>query len=478
MPQSIQLTIVDGVRIVVPDSLNLITPYVLREQNDWFEDEIKFLRRLLRPGQRIIDIGANHGVYTLPMAKVVGPTGAVWAFEPASRTAALLAAGIAANEFDQIVLEQSAISKECGTARLALNDNSELNALMQSDQAAAPSSETVAVVTLDDCLRRYGWTDIDFMKIDAEGEEANILTGGGIFFSKLSPLIQYEVKAGNDLHLQLVAAFAKLGFDSYRLVPGLDLLASFKADETPDGYLLNLFCCKRSRAAQLAADGFLVDPAFNDFPKAEQRVRELCQPHNRQYTWQSTVAQMPYGTRLAGLWEDTGDDGRVVRDAMSCYAISRDVKCTAVERFCALEASFNKLKGLCQSRPRYLRLASLARVARDYGARSNAVSALGQLATGILRTQQVELTEPFLAPSERFDSVPSGDEVGNWVLASTLEQLERLESFSSFFTGNAARRRLEMIEASGFGSAEMARRLLLLRTRFGGEPNLSPTAGR
>jgi hypothetical protein len=72
---------VDGARIVVPDSLDLITCYVLREQQDWFEDEIKFLRKLLWPGQQVIDIGADLGVYALSMARTVGPTGPVWTFE-------------------------------------------------------------------------------------------------------------------------------------------------------------------------------------------------------------------------------------------------------------------------------------------------------------------------------------------------------------------------------------------------------------
>ena len=48
------LTMTDGVRIVVPDSLDRITPYVLREQQDWFEDEIRFARRLLMPGDKVI----------------------------------------------------------------------------------------------------------------------------------------------------------------------------------------------------------------------------------------------------------------------------------------------------------------------------------------------------------------------------------------------------------------------------------------
>ena len=130
MTASVTLTMVDDVRVVVPDSLDLITPYVLLEQQDWFEDQIKFLRRLLQPGQAVIDIGANYGVYSLSMARAVGPTGRVWAFEPASETAKLLAEAIASNGFSQVILERSALSKHCGTAQFGrrqlswpVNDN-------------------------------------------------------------------------------------------------------------------------------------------------------------------------------------------------------------------------------------------------------------------------------------------------------------------------------------------------------------------
>ena len=122
MNNTTTLTMVDGVRVIVPDSLNLITTYVLREQNDWFEDEIKFLRCLLQLGQKVIDIGANYGVYTLSMARAVGPTGRVWSFEPASTTAKLLAKSINANDFEQIVLEQKALSDKSGIAQLSLNE--------------------------------------------------------------------------------------------------------------------------------------------------------------------------------------------------------------------------------------------------------------------------------------------------------------------------------------------------------------------
>src|SRR5690348_15226757 len=129
MTATSRLEMVDGVRIIVPDSLDLITCYVLREQQDWFEDEIKFLRKLLQPGQKVIDIGANVGVYSLSMARTVGPTGRVWSFEPASSTAALLAQSIVANEFSHVVLDQCALSSASGTLRLSLNDSSDENEL-------------------------------------------------------------------------------------------------------------------------------------------------------------------------------------------------------------------------------------------------------------------------------------------------------------------------------------------------------------
>lgn len=453
------LTMVDGVQIVVPDSLSLITPYVLMEQEDWFEDEIKFMRRLLKPGQKVIDIGANYGVYALSMAQAVSPSGRVWAFEPATSTAGLLAEGIAVNGFAQVVLERSALSSTCGTARLSLNANSELNALVFGNTSSS-ASETVPLVTLDECMERYGWRNIEYMKIDAEGEEANILKGGKRFFSELSPLVQYEVKAGSDLHMELVQDFAALGYDSYRLVPGLDLLVPFDADSTPDSYLLNLFCCKPDCVERLRAQGFVL-PSAASLPATWAK--------RNAYDWRHTIAKLPYGAQLANRWEQTVATGNSaeVEEALSFYAISQDSSLSSSERFGALEASFSLLRDLCGRQPSFLRLASLARVARDYGARSFAVSALQELSNAIIRHHRVDVSEPFLAPGERFDSVPPGEAIGNWVVAAVLEEFERLGSFSSFYTGVSARQRLELIRTLGFGSAEMERRLRLLHKRFG-----------
>jgi protein O-GlcNAc transferase len=469
MPESITLSLVDGVRIVVPDSLDLITPYVLIEQQDWFEDEIRFLRRLLVPGHRVIDIGANYGIYALCMAKAVGAQGFVWAFEPSSSCAALLGQGIAANGFDHIIVERSAVSRECGTGLLALNDHSELNALIRTENAAH-ASESVSVVTLDECLRRYGWKDIDYLKVDAEGEEANILEGGRRFLAELSPLIQYEIKGSEGAHLELVGDFAALGYRSYRLVPGLGVLAPFDADSSPDGYLLNLFCCKPDRAAELAAKGFLLDYQAASSPSSDEVAEHLDSlTTGDDYTWRRALTLFPYGAQLATVWENAPltEGSLAIDDAISCYVASRDDRLAPKDRFNALQASFHLLASTCERHPDHLRLATLARVAADYGARTVAVNALQQLAAAIMQSAPISLSEPFFAPGERFDSIPPREAMADWLLASVLEQLERLVAYSSFYTGNAARRRLELIGNLGFATPEMDRRLHLVKTRLG-----------
>lgn len=450
---SVALPLVDGVQVVVPDSLDLITPYVLREQLDWFEDELRFLRGLLQPGQQVIDIGANYGVYALSMAKAVGAGGRVWAFEPATSTADFLARGIAANGFDHVVLERSALSSASGSARLSLHDNAELNELVRDDSAAGGATETVPLTTLDDCLDRFGWQDIDVMKIDAEGEETNILKGGARFFARLSPLVVYEVKAGQDLHLELVSAFADLGYRSYRLVPGLGMLTPFLPGDTPDGYLLNLFCCKPDRAARLTAAGVLVEaPAATPLPAARHH-------------WREALATQPFATAFADAWSRPGADSAVAT-ALSLYAMSRDSALPAPERLAALTASLRHWQELCAQDPRHLRLLSLARVAREAGARSLAVRALSQQAGLIVQQKRAEAGEPFLPASARFEAIAPGAASGNWILGSVLEALELQSAFSSFYTGAAARQRLEAIVQLGFASPEMQRRLDLLRQRL------------
>lgn len=171
------LPMVSGLKVVVPNSLSLMTPYVLYEQQDWFEDEIKFIREILSPGDVAVDIGANYGLYTLSMAQKVGSSGRILAVEPAHSTAKCLNASLRENKFDWVTLDQVAVSDHQGAARLQLSNQAELNELVRGDSISLENTQEVPLVTLDQLRLQHGLEHVDFIKIDAEGEEQRIIAG-------------------------------------------------------------------------------------------------------------------------------------------------------------------------------------------------------------------------------------------------------------------------------------------------------------
>ena len=169
----------------------MMTPYVLEEQGDWFEKEIDFVRALVKPGDNIIDIGANYGVYSLAAAKRMEGQGNIWAFEPCSETASYLRESIGANNFQNIKVLQQGLGEENGWANLTTNPNSELNAVSKT---AAANSERIEITTLDAFLEANPDVVIDFVKMDAEGMEDQILKGAASFFKAQQPLVMFEIK--------------------------------------------------------------------------------------------------------------------------------------------------------------------------------------------------------------------------------------------------------------------------------------------
>jgi hypothetical protein len=69
---------------------------------EYSESEVSVFRAFLRPGDTALDIGANIGDLTLPMARIVGPTGRVIAFESHNDTYHVLCASMALNGIEHV----------------------------------------------------------------------------------------------------------------------------------------------------------------------------------------------------------------------------------------------------------------------------------------------------------------------------------------------------------------------------------------
>ncbi|WP_216905518.1 FkbM family methyltransferase [Synechococcus sp. CCY 0621] len=460
---TITVDLVDGTKVVVPDSLEHITAYVLQEQNDWFEDEIKFLRSLVKPGDVVVDIGANYGVYALSLARKVGPSGQVWAFEPATDTAKLLEESVTANGTDCLRVVQQALSDRQGTAWLQMPGQAELNSLVSRDSdgvtLAVGPGEAVTVTTLDSCIEEFGWSIVDLLKIDAEGEEERILRGGARFFEDLSPLVMFEVKAGMELHLDLVCRFQELGYQCFHLIPGLNALAPFDADKGVDGYLLNLFAAKPDRVQTLEAAGRLIGhPSIPVGPQAVQ--------HNA--SWNDALNKSPYAQVLMPRWlaNSQQPEQAVIHQALAAWNISQACNEPIARRYDALVHSYTLLRRECQPGCRSSRWASLARICLALGERQQAMEALSAMLSDLQSGREPVLDEPFLCPDPALDAVNPADQLRAWLVASALAAMEKFGSFSGFFTGRSAVPRLESLISLGFADEDIQRRLDLVIKRF------------
>ena len=281
------VTLSCGVRMCVPDSVDLMTTYVLLEQENWFEDETGFVRKVLRPGDRVLDVGANHGVYTLQAALRVGPTGRVWAFEPAPAPGACLEKSLALNGFENVTLVKAAVADTDGEASLRVEANSELSYLGEG-------GEPVRVRSLDGCAAELGLQDLALVKLDAEGAERRILDGGAAVFERQSPLVLFERVHGAVIDTELVDRFAALGYGIYRLAPGPGILVPFERDEPADSFQLNLFACKPDRAEALEARGLLAQRS-EDLPLAATYAESADENSG-------SPAQLMSHARLARAW--------------------------------------------------------------------------------------------------------------------------------------------------------------------------------
>lgn len=181
---------------------------------------------LVPKGGRIVDVGANIGIWAIPAAHQVGPAGEVTAFEPNPHVLQRFKHNIALNQtrvpLANIKILTSALSSAPGEAELVAEDL-EVYSGLASFHAHEPREKAgveefqrikVPLTTLDQEVKG----PIDLIKIDVEGHEMSVLDGGGRFFREAPPryvVIEIEginlTRAGHSAEA-LASRMEKLGY--------------------------------------------------------------------------------------------------------------------------------------------------------------------------------------------------------------------------------------------------------------------------
>lgn len=198
--------------------------------------ELRFVSESLRDGQTAVDIGCHKGAYTYWMRRRVGPSGAVYAFEPQPEQVAYLRAAFSAMSYDNVEIVPLAVSDHVGAMTLhvpaglgkthhaSLEDSGESRDARreQPNWSTAPRASQLAsrnfpvdVTTLDDFFATKS-VGPNFLKIDVEGHELAVLQGGVETIRKYRPriLVECEVRHRADHDARPVFEFlASLGYE-------------------------------------------------------------------------------------------------------------------------------------------------------------------------------------------------------------------------------------------------------------------------
>jgi len=149
------------------------------------------LRRYVKPGMAVLDIGANIGCLTMLSASLVGPLGLVVAIEPNPENVKLLEASRRVNGFDQVLVIQAAAGRQTGLLALNVSYSNGMTAALPDDVGGLFASRPVPCFALDALLPKA--RRLDLIKIDVEGAEPLVVEGAQATIERDRPIILTEI---------------------------------------------------------------------------------------------------------------------------------------------------------------------------------------------------------------------------------------------------------------------------------------------
>ena len=164
------------------------------------ESEVNVLRAFVRPGDTILDIGANIGDLTVPMARIVGEQGRVYAVELNSDTYHVLCANLALNGIRNVK------ALNCFIADLPEVDMSG----PWGKYGFVSAIWGATVVSIDS----LGIESCSFIKIDVDGKELEVLKSANGLIGKNRPILYFE-NDDRGVSPALLDHAMRLGYDVY-----------------------------------------------------------------------------------------------------------------------------------------------------------------------------------------------------------------------------------------------------------------------
>lgn len=207
--------------------------HMLKTGETHIEDELQkilAISQFLENDCVVVDAGANIGLVSIPMAQAIAnKNGVVHAFEPQRMLAYGLSGSVALNDLSNVFVHHKALGSRNETLLLEMPDYSKVQdfGLYSIPEATQQANEKVTMTTIDD----LELPSLDFLKIDVEGMEIEVLKGAQTMLKQYQPWcwVEYWKLDVEDIKQQ----FAGLDYEFYKM------------DK------LNLLCAPKIRSSQV-----------------------------------------------------------------------------------------------------------------------------------------------------------------------------------------------------------------------------------
>ncbi|MBF0589343.1 MAG: FkbM family methyltransferase, partial [Magnetococcales bacterium] len=175
---------------------------------EYAEQEVALFEKIIRPGDTVLDVGANIGAHTLFFANTVGDDGLVFAFEPQRVVYQTLCGNLAMNSHTNTHAFQFAVGKEPGSLNVPPIDYRYENDFAGLELGTYGYGESVQVIGIDDLGLRY----CRFIKISASNMEEQILEGARETLEAIRPIL-YNSNCREDRIPEVVDRICAMDYD-------------------------------------------------------------------------------------------------------------------------------------------------------------------------------------------------------------------------------------------------------------------------
>lgn len=186
----------------------------------WYDLEASLLvEALVQDGDRVLDVGANFGHFSLAAAKAVGPSGSVVSFEPNPNAFARLSVHLDLNELSWVEANNIGVSDTENCLALSIPSINSGEATFGTSKYQDVSVVEVSVRRLDDIASQK---KVSFLKIDVEGFEVHVLRGAKTILERDRPMVLTEViekhlQGAGESRASLAQLMKDLGYKSFLL---------------------------------------------------------------------------------------------------------------------------------------------------------------------------------------------------------------------------------------------------------------------